>query len=107
MQAHAEKLKRLHASLSKMRRTGISPAGAFELQMSVLGKILRLERRIRALRTRVAADQVRLAGASGSRLSKAGALVLKNRIARHRSGVDRCRRALVLTRSVTDGLAFL
>jgi hypothetical protein len=89
-----------------MRRTGISPAGAFELQTSVLRKILRLERRIRDLRTLVAADRVVLAGA-GSRLSKADAMVLKNRIARHRSGIDRCRLALVLTRSVTDGLAFL
>jgi hypothetical protein len=89
-----------------MRRTGISPAGAFELQTSVLGKILRLERRIRNLRSLVAANRIRMAGTSGSRLSKADALVLKTRIARHRGGIDRCRRALALTRSITDGLAF-
>lgn len=107
MQAHAAKLKALHANLMKVRRTNISPAAAFALQMSVLVKILRLEKRIRDLRTLVATDRARLADVSGPRLSKADALVLKSRIERHRTGIDRCRRALILTRSITDGLAFL
>lgn len=99
MQAHAVKLKTLHASLLRMRRTNISGAAAFELQMSVLAKIRRLERRIRSLRTLVETGRARLAGKSGPRLSKVEAMALKNRIERHQAGIDRCRRALVLTGS--------
>lgn len=106
MQAHANTLKALHTKLHQVRRANLPASGLLELQSDVVRKIVRLERRVRELRTRLGLERKRLAGAGGYRLSKAEATEEKRRVARDARQINMCQSLLRLTKSISDGLVF-